>query len=122
MKMHKMKYVMMVAAAMVLAGCSMGGNKKLYYWGDNSETVYQHMKSDGEPLGKQIDEMTKYFKKAQSKKQNVAPGAHAHMGLLMIDSGNTDEAIEHFEQEKQLFPESGVFMDFLLKNARGGQL
>ncbi|HGN6422481.1 TPA: DUF4810 domain-containing protein, partial [Neisseria gonorrhoeae] len=30
-------------------------------------------------------------------------------------------AFRQFEEEKRLFPESGVFMDFLMKTGKGGK-
>lgn len=64
--------------------------------------------------------MEKYFAEAANK-MNAAPGAHAHLGLLLSRSGDKEGAFRQFEEEKRLFPESGVFMDFLMKTGKGGK-
>jgi hypothetical protein len=44
----------------------------------------------------------------------VPPGYHAHLGYLYYQSGKADQALQSFETEKQLFPESTRFMDLLI--------
>ncbi|EEH62093.1 LOW QUALITY PROTEIN: periplasmic protein, partial [Neisseria gonorrhoeae 1291] len=61
------------------------------------------------------------LRKPPTKKMNAAPGAHAHLGLLLSRSGDKEGAFRQFEEEKRLFPESGVFMDFLMKTGKGGK-
>jgi hypothetical protein len=34
--------------------------------------------------------------------------------------GKDDQMVQQFNTEKTLFPESGTYMDFLLKNAKAG--
>lgn len=47
----------------------------------------------------------------------VAPGLHAELGYILWEQGRYDEARTHFERERELFPESAVFMDRYLGNA-----
>ncbi|KKB00698.1 DUF4810 domain-containing protein, partial [Avibacterium paragallinarum] len=51
----------------------------------------------------------------------VAPGAHAHMGLLLVQSGQLDAARQQFLEEKKLFPESSSYINFLMKNKVNGE-
>ena len=51
----------------------------------------------------------------------VPPGAHAHLGMLYFESGNPDQGMAHFLQEKALFPESTAYIDFLINNITGEQ-
>jgi hypothetical protein len=45
----------------------------------------------------------------------VPPGFHAHLGMLYSMTGKSNDQIAaQFEDEKRLFPESTVYMDFLL--------
>lgn len=114
----RITYVLPIAATLFLAACG-SSPKNMYYWGNYSPTVYERLKNDDRSVGEQINTMEKYFSEANSKQMAAAPGAHAHMGLLLIDAGQNAAARQQFETEKQLFPESSVFMDFLLKNKGG---
>jgi len=49
----------------------------------------------------------------------VAPGIHAHLGLLYFNAGSSAEGEQQFAQEKALFPESAQYLDFLLKSKKG---
>ncbi|MCF7521970.1 DUF4810 domain-containing protein [Neisseria sp. ZJ106] len=104
---------------LLLTACGTQQPTTLYYWGNNNADVYQRLKSDGKPLGEQINNMEKYFQEAAKKQQSPAPGAHAHLGLLLNDAGQTRQAQSEFEAEKAQFPESSAFMDFLLKKYKG---
>jgi len=46
--------------------------------------------------------------------KHVPPGFNAHLGMLYSEIGNHVGASAYFRMEKTLFPESSVFMDFLL--------
>lgn len=111
-------YGLPLVATLLLAACG-SAPKPIYYWKDYNSTVYERLKNDGS-VGTQIDKMEKYFNEANRKQLAAAPGAHAHMGLLLIDAGQPDAAKAQFETEKQLFPESADFMDFLLKSKAAG--
>ena len=109
------------AAVLALAACGGSGHKDLYYYGDYPDTVYEGLKNSDTSLGKQTENMQKYFVQARNKQMNAAPGAHAHLGLLLSHSGDKEGAFRQFEEGKRLFPESGVFMDFLMKTGKGGK-
>lgn len=113
------KITLTVSAAAVLLSACTSAPQTMYYWQDYSPTVYQRLKNDTSG-GEQIGKMQKYFTDAQSRQMAAAPGAHAHMGLLLIEAGQDDAARRQFEAEKQLFPESAVFMDFLMHKPNGG--
>lgn len=115
----KMSLVLPLVTVLLLAACG-SAPKPLYYWKDYNATVYERLKNDDGTVGEQIGKMEKYFNEANRKQLAVAPGAHAHMGLLLVDAGQADAAKAQFEMEKQLFPESSIFMDFLLKNKSNG--
>lgn len=44
------------AFCLLLAACG-NPQQTLYYWGNNNADVYERLKSDGKPLGEQIDAM-----------------------------------------------------------------
>ncbi|MGL4507790.1 MAG: DUF4810 domain-containing protein [Aeromonas sobria] len=49
----------------------------------------------------------------------MPPGFHAHLAMLYAQQGRDNLALEHFEKEKQLFPESTTFINFLLNQKKG---
>lgn len=116
MKANTLKYLFAVGIVSLLAACG-SSPKAMYYHGSFHDNVYEHLKNDDTSIGKQIEKMEKYFQEAEHKKQAVAPGTHAHLGMLLIHSGQQQAAFREFEAEKKLFPESAAFMDFLMKKS-----
>lgn len=98
----------------LLSGC-VTQPKTLYNWGSYQNQLYARFKADSSPE-QQIQEMEKTLQ-APTSSQPVAPGFHAHLGLLYGEAGRHAEMCEQFNIEKQLFPESAQFMDFLLAKA-----
>ena len=49
----------------------------------------------------------------------MPPGLYAHLGLLNLNLNNGPRAVEYFELERQVYPESTVLMDRLLKKMTG---
>jgi len=98
----------------MLSGC-VAQPKTLYNWGSYQNQLYARFKADTSP-DKQIQEMEKTLQTRKSD-QPMAPGFHAHLGMLYGDVGRRAEMCEQFKLEKQLFPESAQFMDFLLAKA-----
>ena len=101
-----------LVAAVLATGCGPG---PLYHWGHYEPLVYEMYAHPGkaEPA-EQIDKLTADIATAQSKGHPVPPGVHAHLGYMYLQQGNAMAAREQFEIEKQLYPESTVFMDRLL--------
>ncbi|MGK3134378.1 DUF4810 domain-containing protein [Pantoea trifolii] len=105
-------------AAGMLAGCAPKGPESIYYWGDYQQQIYSYYKKDSDPQ-KQIEALNLDIEKAKSVNKPVAPGLHAQLGLLYAKTGDTDKAFGQFATEKQLFPESAPYMDFLMKKKQG---
>ena len=100
--------------AFVLSGCT--ATPTIYQWDNYQSVVYQHFKKSDSSPEEQIAALEKIIIKAQAKDKLVAPGVHAHLGMLYAQTGKLSEATAQFELEKQLFPESEPFMVFLIKN------
>ncbi|MFQ1050447.1 DUF4810 domain-containing protein [Avibacterium paragallinarum] len=90
--------------------------KNMYYWKGYNYTIYDYLKNDNTSICNQIEEMEKYFNNARKNQLPAAPGAYAHMGLLLIQAGQLDAARQQFLEEKKHFPESSSYIDFLMKN------
>ncbi|MBP5954623.1 DUF4810 domain-containing protein [Pseudomonas anatoliensis] len=106
-----------LAASTLLAGCA--GPKTLYQWEGYEPQVYEYFKSET-PKEAQAEALEADLQKIRSSGKAVPPGYHAHLGLLYLSMGKDDQMVQQFRTEKTLFPESGTYMDFLLKNAKTG--
>ncbi|SDT01293.1 DUF4810 domain-containing protein [Pseudomonas sp. R1-1] len=106
-----------LAASTLLAGCA--APKTLYQWEGYEPQVYEYFKGE-EPKEAQAEALERDLQKIRSTGKAVPPGYHAHLGLLYLSMGKDDQMVQQFNTEKTLFPESGTYMDFLLKNAKAG--
>lgn len=103
----------------LLAGC-VQGPPQLYQWGNYQPEVYEYFK--GEPKEAQLAKLEEDLQKLRSTNRAAPPGFHAQLGMLYGGLGKDDQMVQELQTEKQLFPESATYMDFLLKNAKGGTL
>lgn len=111
----------LIACALVcaaLTGCN-STKEPLYYYGDYNSAVYTYLKADDVSVEEQITMLEQVIANAANNGKAIAPGLHAHLGMLYFDTGNATQGMTHFETEKQLFPESIQYIDFLLKSAKG---
>jgi hypothetical protein len=102
-------------ASALLAGCS--GPKTIYQWEGYQPQVYEYFK--GESKEAQALALEADLEKIRAKDGVVPPGYHAQLGLLYSSLGKDDQMVQQFQAEKAEFPESGAYMDFLMKNAKG---
>ena len=105
-----------------LSGCS-GQPKPLYTYGDYSESYYNSKKNVSEEsilkLQKSIEYAIENADKSRSKR--VAPGMYANLGYLYLLSGESAKAIESFNKEKMIYPESSRFMDRMIRKVEVAQ-
>lgn len=106
--------VAVIAVMMTLVGCATKPNT-IYSWNNYQDEVYNYYHQDTVSVDEQTIALEKSIEMARAENKPVPPGLHAHLGMLYAELGQTDKASHEFETEKQLFPESAVFMDFLLK-------
>ncbi|WFQ78374.1 DUF4810 domain-containing protein [Xenorhabdus sp. SF857] len=108
--------VLLVAESLV--GC-VNAPKTIYEWGNYQSTLYQYYQQDKTGPQEQLQALQKVVEQAKAKDNPVPPGLHAQMGLLYSNIGNIEDAFQQFEIEKNLFPESAPYMDFLLSKNKG---
>ena len=111
------KLALMLTAVATVAGCQTAP-QPLYQWESYQPQVYEYFK--GEPKEAQVEALERDLQKINASGRKAPPGYHAHLGLLYLSMGKDDQMVQQFKTEKTLFPESGTYMDFLLKNAKSG--
>jgi hypothetical protein len=103
-----------IVGAMLLTGCA-APSTSLYQWGSYQTQVYNLYNDPGKvPVEAQIEKLEADYQVARSANKSVPPGYHAHLGYLYFQAGKKDQALQSFQTEKGLFPESAVFMDRLM--------
>ncbi|AKQ57676.1 DUF4810 domain-containing protein [Bordetella hinzii] len=103
-----------LACALVLGLSACAQQKPLYSWQSYQPSVYAYLKDDGADPTAQLAAMEKNVETARSAELALPPGFRAHMALLYLKAGQDDKAVEQFNGEKNAFPESAPFMDFLM--------
>ncbi len=101
-------------SAAVLTGCATTPQEALYYWGSFPIQQYAYFKGEKGPE-ESIQALEKTREEAKAKGKLVPPGLQAHLGLLYGQTGRTDLFEQNLEAERQQFPESSTYLDFLLK-------
>ena len=109
-----------LAAALLLSGCA-SAPKTLYQWEGYQPQVYEYFKGE-EPAQAQAEALERDLQKIASTGNKAPPGYHAHLGMLYLSMGKDDQMVQQLRTEKALFPESGPYMDFLLKNAKAPEV
>ncbi|CAD6554463.1 hypothetical protein LMG28727_05736 [Paraburkholderia kirstenboschensis] len=105
------------AAALLLSGCANTSTPPLYQWTGYQPAVYDYLKGERAPQ-EQIDALEKAVQQIRAKGNTPPPGFHAQLGMLYATAGNDGQAMQEFDAEKQLFPESSTYMDFLMKKPK----
>ncbi|NVZ81307.1 DUF4810 domain-containing protein [Pseudomonas yamanorum] len=113
------KLALMLTAIAAVAGCQTAP-KPLYQWESYQTEVYEYFK--GEPKEEQVEALERDLQKINASGRQAPPGYHAHLGMLYLSMGKDDQMVQQFRTEKALFPESAAYMDFLLKNAKTGDV
>lgn len=103
-----------MTAAIFLTGCAASNPPPLYQWGDYEPAVYDYLKGGKDPV-EQIGTLEKSLQQIRAKGATPPPGFHAQLGMLYASVGKEGPAMEQFGAEKDLFPESSAYMDFLMK-------
>jgi hypothetical protein len=101
---------------MFLAGC-VTKHPDHYTWGNYDGSLYAYYKNP-ENSAAYMASLSKIVAEADTSKKTLAPGLYAEYGFMLLQQKKTDEAIVYFNKEKQTWPESGYFMDGMIKNAQ----
>ena len=105
-----------VTIGFLMSGCS-AQPKPLYNYGEYSENYYHAKKELSPESALELQKSIEYSieNAANSRSARVAPGMYANLGYIYLKGGKTDKALESFNKEKLIYPESAHFMDRMIK-------
>ena len=102
----KFKYLFIV---FMFFSCS---QKTLYYWGKYPHTLYDYTKKlDIDSFDRHKEELENMINKSNRFNIRVAPGINAELGYMYLNSGDKKTAVQFFQKEVILYPESGSFLN-----------
>jgi len=104
---------LLAACVGVATGC---GAKALYDWGPYEESLQASYVTHDDATAWSALEAT--IASAERAGHRVPPGVCAEYGFLLYKRGRRDAAIQYFEREARLFPESKPLMDRLVAKIR----
>ena len=107
--------VALLALALSLGGCANKAAPPLYGWHGFEKNLDTYFRQDRESPDTQAKRMEDDLQKIRAAGQATPPGFMAHLGLLYGKQGDLARFQQHLEAEKQQFPESQAFVDFLLR-------
>jgi hypothetical protein len=113
--MHIRKVVLIpLLGALLLSGCAQP--QELYNYNDYSDKYYSFKKdvSEESALNLQNSIEQAIEESAKSRSGRVPPGMYANLGYLYLKGGSPQQAINNFEKEKSVYPESAHFMDRII--------
>jgi hypothetical protein len=101
----------------ILSGCQ--STAPMYMYENYSESFYGLKKESGQESDVQWQtSLEGIISKSNAKAVRVPPGIYANLGYIHLKANNYPKAIEFFEQEKRIYPESTKFMENLIKKAK----
>ncbi len=90
--------------------------KRLYSWGHYDDVSYYYLKNKDEKSTQAMIESYKSIIEKQTGLRGVVPpGIYADYGFLLIQSKKTEEGKAMLKKEIELYPESKVFIERILK-------
>jgi hypothetical protein len=109
------KLLLGIFAAMCLAS-SCTPQKSLYSWYQYDQTSYNYLKNADEKSTLQlIETYQKIIEKQRGSRQVVPPGVYADYGFILLQANKTEQGKAMLLKEVELYPESKVFIDRILK-------
>jgi len=96
-----------------LFGCAPKG---LFYWGDYENSLYERYMENNSAQAENYLQLS--IDKAIKENRRVPPGVYADYGFILYQRGDKNSAINFFEKEKQLYPESQALMSKLIERVK----
>ena len=109
---------LVLTVVLLAAGCA-ESEAPLYRWGNYEDLIYTMYVNPGEAEpGVQIAKLSEDIQRANAEGKRVPPGVHAHLGYMYYTQGNQGAALQEFAIERELYPESAVFIDGMLSRMK----
>jgi hypothetical protein len=106
----------------IVAGGCATQPREHYHWGNYEALLLAMYLEPGaaDPFT-QIEKLSADIQQAENAGKPVPPGLYAHLGMMYAQNGDASQAEAAFYKERELFPESGVFIDGMMARslARG---
>lgn len=116
----KMRFVnrVFLIAVISLVSISCATQKQMYCWGNYSDSLYDCKKKPGaETLSKHQAVLENIIEESTKREMRIPPGVCAELGYIYAAQNNKNKAIELFNMEKKIYPESTILMDRLISQA-----
>lgn len=107
-----------LAASALFTVSTLGCAPPSYYaWGAYDEVLYRHYKHP-QDHAEFTAGLRAVMLAAQQEGRRVPPGLYAEYGYALYEEGNLAEAVVYFQKERDLWPESRVLMETMIRNAQ----
>jgi len=101
-------------------GCAT--QKPLYNWGNYQDVSYQYMKNNTEEdLDKLLVTYQYLIDNQKVGRKVVPPGICADYGYFLIKNGKFDEGLTMMKMEIELYPESSVFIEGIIRRIEANE-
>ncbi len=97
---------------MFLFGCA----SQKYAWNGYDDSVYAYYKNPADK--EKFIQRLKTIILNSERAGKVPPGIYAEYGYMFYENHNFSQAIIYFQKEHDLWPESRIFMEKMIKNAQ----
>lgn len=111
----RIKTLALLATLLALTGCANKAPPPLYGWNGYEKNLDTYFRGDRESLDTQAKQMEDNLQKIRAAGQATPPGYRAHLGLLHGKQEDLTRFQQHLQAEKDQFPESETFVNFLLR-------
>lgn len=109
-----MKQIYIIFLVIIFFSLPSCAKKQLYNWRHYSDTLYAYKKTpDDKNIHKHKQELLEIIEKSEAKGRKVPPGIYCEYGYILMNEGNTKEALKYYDMEEQTYPESQVLIQML---------
>ena len=107
-------YLMLALTAPLFISCM--PISTLYYWDKYEDASYKNYKQGTDEAKAELMAVyEKMIAKQTGTRKTIAPGICAEYGFMLIQSGKTEEGITYLKREIEIYPESKVFIERIIK-------